>query len=117
MDYRPPDSGLESRFQQITSDAGIEFRRQVDTGDDEQWTGRADFLHVDRPFVVEIQSEAYHSSLIDSTSADEASMAALRAAGFTVLEITDTMVWTRPERSSRRSARDSNVVRARTGRS
>ncbi len=95
VDYRPPDSGLESRFQQITCDAGLEFRRQVDTGDDEHWTGRVDFLHIDRPFVVEIQSEAYHSSLIDQR-ADEARMAALRIAGFTVLEVTDTMVWTQP---------------------
>ena len=95
MDYRPPDSGLESRFQQITSDAGIEFRRQVDTGGDEQWIGRVDFLHTGRPFVVEIQSEAYHSSLVDQRS-DEARLVALRAAGFTVVEITDTLVWTQP---------------------
>jgi len=95
VDYRPPDSGLESRFQQITSDAGIEFRRQVDTGDDEHWIGRVDFVHVELPLVAEIQSETYHSSLVDQLS-DEARLAALRAAGFTVVEITDTLVWTRP---------------------
>jgi very-short-patch-repair endonuclease len=95
VDYRPPDSGLESRFDQITRAAGILFRRQVDIGDDAHWTGRVDFLHTVRPLVVEIQSEVHHSSLVDQ-AADRARLVALRAAGFTVVEITDTMVWTAP---------------------
>ena len=95
VDYRPPDSGLESRFDQITRGAGLSFRRQVDSGDEEHWTGRVDFRHEHQPLVVEIQSEAYHSSLVDRR-ADERRVSALRAAGFTVLEITDTMVWTAP---------------------
>lgn len=95
VDYRPPDSGLESRFDQITRAAGIKFRRQVDTGDDDHWTGRVDFLHERLPLVVEIQSEAYHLSLVDR-EADARRVEALRAAGFTVLEITDLLVWTAP---------------------
>ena len=94
-DYRPPDSGLESRFDQIARAEGIVFRRQVDLGSDEHWTGRVDFLHEDRPLVVEIQSEVHHSSLLDRES-DRNRLQALRAAGLTVVEITDTMVWTAP---------------------
>lgn len=95
VDYRPPDSGLESRFDQITREAGITFRRQVDTGDEDHWTGRVDFLHEHLPLVVEIQSEAHHSSLVDR-EADRLRLRALRRAGFTVVEITDTTVWSDP---------------------
>jgi very-short-patch-repair endonuclease len=94
--YRPPDSGLESRFDQIARGAGLVFRRQVDTGDDQHWTGRVDFLHTTLPLVVELQSEAYHSSLVDRR-ADQRRIASLEAAGFVVVEITDTMVWTSPD--------------------
>lgn len=94
--YRPPDSGLESRFDKIAKDAGFELRRQVDSGDDEYWTGRVDFRHATLPLIVEIQSEAYHSSLVD-TAADATRMETLRAGGFVVVEIADTTVWTRPD--------------------
>lgn len=94
--YRPPDSGLESRFDQIARRAGLVFRRQVDTGDYEHWTGRVDFRHATLPLVVELQSEAYHSSLVDRR-ADARRIASLRTAGFVVVEITDTMVWASPD--------------------
>lgn len=94
--YRPPDSGLESRFQQIARAAGIPFRRQVDVGDDANWTGRVDFCHEWLPLVVEVQSEAYHSSLVDQR-ADAARTERLLDEGFTVVEVTDTLVWTAPD--------------------
>ena len=43
--YVPPDSGLESRFDQIVRAEEMDFRRQVHTGDEEHWTGRVDFRH------------------------------------------------------------------------
>ncbi len=93
--YRPPDSGLESRFQQIVRELGVAFRRQVDTGDEEGWTGRVDVRHPTLPLVVEIQSEAHHSSLVDRET-DRRRLGRLRASGYTVVEVTDTMVWTSP---------------------
>jgi very-short-patch-repair endonuclease len=75
-------------------DAGLEFRRQVDLGG-EHWTGRVDFLHEVEPLVVEVQSERYHSALVDR-EADQRRLDALRANGFRVLEITDTLIWSDP---------------------
>ena len=46
--------------------------------------------------MIEIQSELYHSSLVDRR-ADDRRLAHLRASGFVVVEITDTLVWTRPD--------------------
>jgi hypothetical protein len=95
-DYVPPASNLEARFASIITQAGLpEMRRQVDSGDDERWVGRVDFRDVDRPLIVEIQSETFHSALIDRVE-DEARLAALRAAGFEVVEITEEQVWHRP---------------------
>ena len=66
IDYDPPASGLESRVAQILRRAGFgEFRRQVDLGDDAAWIGRVDFVAEGVPLVVEVQSELYHSSVID----------------------------------------------------
>lgn len=95
-DLRPPESNVESRFRQITRSAGITFRTQVDLGDEHRWTGRVDFLHEWAPLVVEVQSEAYHSSLVDREH-DRARLDRLRAAGLTVVQVTDTMIWTAPD--------------------
>ena len=80
--------------------AGWGFRRQVDLGDDGTWAARVDFVHEVCPLVVEIQSEAYHSALSDRRH-DRERLARLRAAGFTVVEVTDTMVWTAPDHALR----------------
>ena len=98
--YVPPASGVEARFMQIMRDAGLEFRRQVDLGG-EHWTGRVDFLHEVEPLVVEVQSERYHSALVDR-EADRQRLEALRANGFRVLEITDTLIWSDPAGVERR---------------
>ena len=71
-----------------------ELRRQVDSGESE-WTGRVDFRHEVLPLIVEVQSERYHSALVDRL-ADRRRLAALRAAGFVVVEVSDPQVWSRP---------------------
>jgi very-short-patch-repair endonuclease len=92
-DYVPPASNLEARFDSLLSDAGLRaMRRQVDLGDDTAWTGRVDFVADDVPLVVEILSERYHTALVDR-EADDRRIAALRAAGFTVLTFWDVQVW------------------------
>lgn len=96
-DYVPPASNLESRFASILERAGEPaLRRQVDSGDDDRWVGRVDFRDERRPLIVEVQSETYHSSLVDRAH-DERRLAALRTAGFEVLEVTDQQVWHRPD--------------------
>ena len=45
--------------------------------------------------MIEVQSEKYHSALLD-VSADAVRRASLEASGFTVVEVTDTELWTRP---------------------
>jgi very-short-patch-repair endonuclease len=91
-DYVPPASGLEMRFQTIVQ---WPMRRQVDTGSEEAWCGRVDFLDRELPLIAEIQSERYHSSLVDK-AADDKRKARLKAAGFTIVEIWDFEVWYQP---------------------
>lgn len=93
--YVPPASGLEARFAQIIENDGLPpMRRQVDSGD-EEWCGRVDFRAPDLPLIVEVQSELFHSALVDK-AADARRKAALEAAGFAVAEVTDTQVWHEP---------------------
>jgi len=93
--YVPAASNLEARFEQILRDAGESpMRRQVDAGDETEWIGRVDFADEELPLLVEIQSEKYHAALCDKEH-DRARLAALRAAGFKVLEFTDHDVWHR----------------------
>lgn len=95
-DYVPPASNLEARFETILRRAGEPtMRRQVDVGGD-RWVGRVDFADPDRPLLVEVQSEMYHSALVDRQH-DERRLADLRAAGFQVVEVTDVQIWHRPE--------------------
>src|SRR3546814_8936301 len=66
LDYVPPASNLEARFEQILLQAGdAPMRRQVDIGDGDRWIGRVDFRDAELPLIVEIQSERFHASLID----------------------------------------------------
>lgn len=66
----------------------------MDLGDDE-WCGRVDFLHPTLPLVAEIQSERYHTSLVDR-AADARRRERLEAAGLQVIEIWDVDVFHRP---------------------
>ena len=88
----PPASNLEARFADLVQAHGLgPYRRQVDLGDD-HWVGRVDFLHQRFPLVVEIQSERYHTALLDRAH-DARRLAALAAGGFTVVEVWDREVW------------------------
>lgn len=94
-DYVPAASNLEHRFAAILEQAGEPpMRRQVDSGGD-RWIGRVDFRDERLPLVVEVQSETYHSALTDKHD-DERRLSSLRAAGFEVVEVTDTQVWNHP---------------------
>jgi hypothetical protein len=98
VSYVPPASGLESRLAQILARAGqAPLRRQVDTGDELHWIGRVDFRDDRRPFVLEVQSERFHTSL-SATQDDLARFERLGQAGFEVAQVTDTDVWLRPDR-------------------
>lgn len=101
-DYVPPASNLESRMEQILRSAGIKMRRQVDLGGD-TWTGRVDFYHDTARVVLEIQSEMFHTALVDRIS-DRLRLDKLRADGITVVEATDTEVFQRPSEIIRRLA-------------
>jgi very-short-patch-repair endonuclease len=90
--YVPPASSLERRFVELCQ---WPMRRQVDSGG-EEWCGRVDFRDEAVPLVVEIQSERYHTSLVDK-AADAVRRARLEVAGFTVVEVWDTDVWHRPQ--------------------
>jgi hypothetical protein len=95
-DYVPPASNLERRFADVLQRACLPpMRPQVDTGGD-RWIGRVDFRDEHVPLIVEVQSETYHSSLVDRTH-DAHRLAALRAAGFDVVEVTDAQVWHHPD--------------------
>ncbi len=95
VDYVPPASNLEGRFADILADNGeAAMRRQIDTGGD-AWIGRVDFRDERLPLIVEVQSERYHIALCDQR-ADALRLQRLRAAGFTVVEVTDTQVWRHP---------------------
>jgi very-short-patch-repair endonuclease len=90
--YRPPDSGVEARFQQLLAEAGLPpMRRQVELGGRE-WLGRIDFVAVDAPLVVLVDGERWHSSLVDR-AADARQQLALERAGFVVVRVTDHEVW------------------------
>jgi hypothetical protein len=97
LDYVPPASNLEGRVADILKGQGhSELRRQVDTGDDESWIARVDFADTELPFRLEVQSERFHASLLD-TRTDRERKARLEAAGFVTVVVTDDEVWHYPD--------------------
>lgn len=70
-DYQPAGSHLEERFEQIVSPAAARrLRRQV-TVDVQPVIRTVDYRVDDRPAVVEINGEAWHTSLTDRRADDE----------------------------------------------
>jgi very-short-patch-repair endonuclease len=95
-DYVPPASNLEARTIKILAEGGLPaMRRQVDVGDSTSWIGRVDLVAEDLPLILEVQSERFHSSLIDQ-QLDKNRIKRLRAAGYEVVEVTDLEVWHHP---------------------
>ena len=96
LDYVPPASNLEARVIKILSDGGLPaMRRQVDVGDEAGWIGRVDLRDVELPLILKVQSERFHSSLIDR-QLDARRIDRLKRAGFVVVEVTDVQVWHHP---------------------
>jgi very-short-patch-repair endonuclease len=94
--YRPAESGLERRFEKIIADAGeAPFERQVNLGDDDGWIGRVDFVDRTNRIVVEVQSDLFHSGLVDRAR-DRERIARLRRAGWMVVEVWEDEIWNRP---------------------
>lgn len=89
-------SGLESRFERIMSRAGVVgLERQIDVGG-HSWIGRVDFFDRALGLVIEIDSKAHHSSLVD-TRLDTARDDALLAAGWGgVVRFDEYDLWHRP---------------------
>jgi hypothetical protein len=115
LDYVPPASNLEARVIKLLRDAGLpEMRRQVDLGDAAGWIGRVDLRAVDLPLVLEVQSERFHTSLVDR-QLDARRIERLERAGFVVVEVTDVQVWHRPHEliQAVRSGRHRAALRAR----
>jgi very-short-patch-repair endonuclease len=96
--YQPPASGMERRFDQLAHRAGRwNFVRQVNVGDEYDWLGRVDFVDRERKVIVEVQSDRYHTALLDKQR-DRERIAALRAAGWIVIEITEHELWHEPDK-------------------
>ena len=94
--YVPPASGLERRFEQVLAQRGLgSYRRQVDCGGT-AWTGRVDYRHHELPLVIEINSERYHSALVDQR-ADLERRRQLERDGFEVCVVWDLDVWHHPD--------------------
>lgn len=88
----PAESNNERRFDYLARRAGITtLRRQVNVNTP-TWVGRVDFEDTDLPFIVEIQSERYHTSWA-ARRADADRIRRLEAAGYTVLVIWDHELW------------------------
>lgn len=97
IDHRPPESNLESRFNELARRAGIRsFERQIDIGGEEGWIGRVDFLDIKRRIIVEVDSERFHTALTDRQR-DALRHASLRDAGYIVESVTDHDLFHEPE--------------------
>jgi hypothetical protein len=95
-DYIAPASGLETRVAQLCERVGLPpLRRQVNLGDEQGWIGRVDFADPVLPYVLEVQSEEFHTSPLDQ-ALDRVRISRLEAAGFVVDQVVDVDVWHRP---------------------
>ncbi len=84
--YVPPASSLERKVQADLEREGVTgLRRQVDLGG-RQFAGRVDLLHDGASTVIEVQSERWHSALVDQ-AADAARTARLEELGLLVIPV------------------------------
>ena len=97
---RPLGSALEGRFLRILRAAGLpEPRRQVDVGAGE-WIGRVDFLYDDVRLVIEVDGAWHHEGALE-VRRDKRRAAALAAAGFRVLPLSEDLVRRAPDEVAR----------------
>jgi very-short-patch-repair endonuclease len=109
--YTPPESRLEHRFVTILARAGDPpFERQAIIADDDGPIGRVDFLDQPLRLIVEIDSDRFHSSLVDRRNDARRDDRTARA-GFTTLRIAEHQLVADPGqvlarvRAARREAR------------
>jgi very-short-patch-repair endonuclease len=94
-DYRPPESNLEARANQLLVEDGQRpLDRQVDLGGD-AWIARVDLVDRECRLVVEVQSDLHHLSLSDQRR-DAARRASLELAGWVVIDVREFVLWHRP---------------------
>ena len=91
VDYRPTDSNLEARWEEVVGAMAAQFRRQVVLGDEDP-VGRFDAVHASRPLVVEIHSEAFHTMPSD-IERDAGRVDRLLAAGYSVIIYWEHDIW------------------------
>lgn len=93
--YVPCESGLELRFAKLLLDDGqAPMDRQAEVGGS-FWIGRVDFVDRAARVIVEVQSIEHHGTTSER-AADAARIAALAAAGWTVIEATELELWFDP---------------------
>lgn len=90
-DYRPTDSNLEKRWEEAVGALARSFRRQVVLGGDSP-IGRFDQVHRNRPLVVEIHSEKFHTMPSDIAD-DQVRAERLVAAGYGVVIYWEYDIW------------------------
>jgi very-short-patch-repair endonuclease len=91
VDYRPTDSNLEARWEEVVGTMATQFRRQVVIGGEEP-IGRFDAVHELRPLVVEVHSEAFHTMPSD-IERDEDRISRLLAAGYSIVIYWEFDIW------------------------
>jgi very-short-patch-repair endonuclease len=94
-DYRPNDTNLEDRFQELAREAGFHDLVRQRNLLDREWLGRVDFVDERRKLVIEVDSAFCHGALIDEAE-DERRTTELRSAGYRVERFTDSEVWFDP---------------------
>lgn len=113
LDYRPPESGNEIRFQVLCDRMGIAVRRQVEIGDDDYFVTRVDFQDVDFPQIVyRIQSARWHGAV--SHARDDAAQKTRLAGRFDMVDIWDRDLWRNPDKvmDTVRAARHRALMRS-----
>ena len=99
--YRPNDTNLEDRFQELCKVVGLVLERQRNLADMGEWLGRVDFVSEKLMLVIEVDSSLYHDAIVDRV-ADAARRAALEAAGYRVRSFTDHEIFHDREGTLRR---------------
>jgi very-short-patch-repair endonuclease len=96
--YVPAGSRLELRVEDLARQAHItDLVRQIDVGNGSDPIGRVDFVDRERRIIIEVQSDRFHGSMVDSRR-DAERIDALRAAGWIVVEIHEYDIWYDPEK-------------------
>ncbi len=99
--YRPNDTNVEDRFQELARAVGLDLERQRNLCDMGEWLGRVDFVNEVRKAIIEVDTALYHDALIDRR-ADAARRAALEDAGYRVHSFDDQEIFYDREGTMRR---------------